>query len=134
MTNHQTSTRPSLAGWLLSGLVILALLADAAVNLFAPELLAANMQAEGFPIALAPTLGIMMLLCAVIYAIPRTAMLGAILITGFFGGAICVHVRLGEIGSPPQIICVLLAAMAWGGLYLRDARIRALMPLRSSTA
>lgn len=134
MTNHQTSARPSLAGWLLSGLVILALLADAAVNLFAPELLAANMQAEGFPITLAPTLGIMMLLCAVIYAIPRTAMLGAILITGFFGGAICVHVRLGEIGSPPQIICVLLAAMAWGGLYLRDARIRALMPLRSSTA
>ncbi|MBN8817792.1 MAG: DoxX family protein [Sphingomonas sp.] len=134
MTTHQTSARPSPAGWLLSGLVILALLADAAVNLLAADLLAANMQAEGFPIALAPTLGIMMLLCAVIYAIPRTAMLGAILITGFFGGAICVHVRLGEIGSPPQIICVLLAAMAWGGLYLRDARIRALMPLRSSTA
>jgi hypothetical protein len=75
-----------------------------------------------------------MLLCAVTYAIPRTAMLGAILITGFFGGAICVHVRIGEIGSLPQIICLLLAAMAWGGLYLRDTRVRALIPLRAATA
>jgi hypothetical protein len=71
-----------------------------------------------------------MLVCALLYAIPQTAMLGAIVVTGFLGGAICTHVRLGELASPPQVICLLLGLMAWGGLYLRDPRVRALLPLR----
>ena len=70
-----------------------------------------------------------MLACAILYAIPRTAVLGAILTTGFLGGAICTHFRLGEIGSPPQLISLLLGVMTWGGLYLRDSRIRTLLPL-----
>jgi hypothetical protein len=119
------------AGRLLSGFVVIALLADAAVNLFASDMLKATMEAEGFPVAMAPALGIIILICAIIYAIPRTAFLGAILITGFFGGAICVHFRLGNIGNPPQIICLILAIMAWGGLYLRDPRLRALVPVRA---
>jgi hypothetical protein len=63
----------------------------------------------------------------VLYAVPATAVLGAILVTGYLGGAIMVHVRAGEIAflSP-----LLLGMMAWGGLFLRDARIRALIPLR----
>jgi len=130
--NQASSSVQLLAGRVLSGLVVAALLADAAVNLFAPHLLAANMEAEGFPVAMASSLGLIMLTCALLYALPRTAFLGAILITGFFGGAICVHVRIGEIGSPRQIICLLLAAVAWGGLYRRDARLRELMPMRAA--
>jgi hypothetical protein len=119
-------------GRILSGFIVVALLADATVNLFAADMLRANMDAEGFPVTLAPALGILIAVCAIIYAIPRTAVLGAILITGFFGGAICVHFRLGAIGNPPQIICLVLAAITWGGLYLRDPRVRALMPIRAA--
>lgn len=117
------------AGRLMSALVVLVLLADAGVQLFAPNLLRPAMDASGFPIQLAPVLGTIMLICAVLYALPQTATLGAIVVTGFLGGAICTHVRLGEFGSPPQVICLLLGLMAWGGLYLRDTRIRALLPI-----
>jgi hypothetical protein len=113
----------------MSALVVLVLLADAGVQLFAPNLLRPAMDASGFPIQLAPVLGTIMLICAVLYALPQTATLGAIVVTGFLGGAICTHVRLGEFGSPPQVICLLLGLMAWGGLYLRDTRIRALLPI-----
>ena len=71
-------------------------------------------------------MGPIILACAILYAIPATAVLGAILVTGFLGGAICAHVRIGELGSPPEIICLLLGAMTWGGLYARDPRIRAI--------
>jgi hypothetical protein len=126
-----TSSAPPLvwAGRIMSALVVLVLLADAGVQLFAPNLLRPAMDASGFPIQLAPVLGTIMLICAVLYALPQTATLGAIVVTGFLGGAICTHVRLGEFGSPPQVICLLLGLMAWGGLYLRDTRIRALLPI-----
>ena len=126
-----TSSTPTLvwAGRLMSALVVLVLLADAGVQLLAPNLLRPAMDASGFPIQLAPVLGTIMLICAALYALPQTATLGAIVVTGFLGGAICTHVRLGEFGSPPQVICLLLGLMAWGGLYLRDTRIRALLPI-----
>ena len=73
--------------------------------------------------------GPIILACAILYTIPATAVLGAILVTGFLGGAICAHVRIGELGSSPEIASLLLGAMAWGGLYLRDPRIRAILPL-----
>ncbi len=118
-------------GWVLSVIVILALVADGAVDLFAPALISAQMAETGFPANLATVVGLIIFVCVILYAIPRTAVLGAILTTGFFGGAICAHLRLGEIGSPPQLISLLLGVMAWGGLYLRDERIRRLLPLRS---
>ncbi|MET0529836.1 MAG: DoxX family protein [Microvirga sp.] len=119
-------------GWLLSGLVVLVLGADSAVSLGAPSLIEADMAATGFPTRLAPILGTMIFVSALLYAIPRTAVLGAILVTAFLGGAIAIHFRLGEIGSPPQIVSLGLGVLAWGGLYLRDARVRALLPLVSS--
>jgi hypothetical protein len=112
-----------------SALVVAALLADGAMQLFAPAKMASLMQETGFAMGLAPVLGGIMVACAVLYAIPATAALGAILVVGFFGGAICAHVRLGELGSPPEIISLLLGVMTWGGLYLRDPRIRAILPL-----
>jgi hypothetical protein len=115
-------------GRIISAVVVLALLADGAVQLFASEMLRGEMEASNFPMSLAPTLGIVTLVCTILYAIPQTAVLGAILVTGFLGGAIATHFRLGEIGSPPQLICLLLGILPWGGLYLRDTRIRALLP------
>lgn len=132
MSDNANSRRASWVGWVFSGIVIVALAADAVVDLFSPALISAEMEATGFPASQATLLGLIILVCVILYAIPRTAVLGAILTTGFLGGAICVHFRLGEIGSPPQLISLLLGVMAWGGLYLRDERLRSLLPIRSS--
>jgi DoxX-like family len=115
-------------GCVASAIVVLILLADAAVSIFKPEMMRSEMEATGFPATLALPLGLVMLVCAVVYAFPRTATLGAILVTGFLGGAICTHFRLGEIGSPPQLICLALGILTWGGLWLRDHRIRQILP------
>lgn len=88
----------------------------------------AMMQETGFSVELTPALGMIMFACAIVYGIPATNVLGAILVTGFLGGAICAHVRLGELGSPPEMISLLLGTIASGGLYLRDARLRAVLP------
>lgn len=124
-----TSSAAVWTGRVLSALVVLVLLADAAVNLVAPEKLAEPMAATGFTAALSPQLGILMLVCAVLYAIPRTSVLGAILVTGFLGGAICAHFRIGEMGSGSQIVCLLIGIAAWLGLYLRMPALRSLLPL-----
>ena len=88
------------------------------------------MATVGFPADLAPMLAMLMLLCAVVYAYPPTSVLGAILVTGFFGVAICLHLRIGEIGSPPRLVCLAIGLMAWAGLFLRDANVRAVLPVR----
>jgi hypothetical protein len=80
----------------------------------------------GYPDRALLAIGVVELACAVLYAIPRTAVLGAVLVTGYLGGAAATHVRIGEAFAPP----VVLGALAWLGLYLRDARLRALLPLR----
>jgi hypothetical protein len=129
MSNDSKQTTALWAGRTLSGLVALALLADAVSILMFPASMQANFAATGFPDSAAPMLGIIVLVCAALYAFPRTAVLGAILVTGFLGGAICTHFRLGEIGSPPQIVSLLLGVMTWGGLYLRSMRLRSLLPV-----
>jgi hypothetical protein len=111
-------------GIILSILVTAALAADASVNLFAPGLLKNEMLDVQFPVSLASTIGLIILVCAVLYAVPATSFVGAIMITGFLGGAICTHLRLGEIFSPPQFVSLLLGVAAWGGLFLRDERVR----------
>jgi hypothetical protein len=116
-------------GRILSACVVVALLADGTVQLFAPEQIAGMLQETGFAMGLTRVVGPIVIVCAILYAIPATAFLGAILMTGFLGGAICAHVRIGELGSSPELISLLLGAMTWGGLYLRDPRIRALLPL-----
>jgi hypothetical protein len=117
------------AGRIVSAVVVIALAADGAIQLFAPARIAGLLQETGFAIELTHVVGPIILACAILYAIPATAVLGAILVTGFLGGAICAHVRIGELGSPPEFVCLLLGALTWGGLYARDPRIRALLPL-----
>lgn len=116
-------------GRILGALVVLALLADAGVSLFASHLLARNMEETGFPVELSSVVGGILAVSTVLYAIPRTSVLGAILLTGFLGGAICTHLRMGEMGSPPQIVSALLGIAAWAALYLRNGKVRALFPL-----
>jgi len=84
----------------------------------------------GFPVALARPIGIIELICLAVYLFPRTSVLGAILWTGYLGGAIATHVRLGNPLLTHQLFPIYIALMLWGGLYLRDARLRALLPLR----
>lgn len=124
-----TLQRALWAGRIMSAFVVIALMADGTIQLFAPALIASMLQETGFAMDLTRVVGPIILACAILYAIPITAVLGAILMTGFLGGAICAHVRIGELGSPPELISLLLGAMTWGGLYLRDPRIRAILPL-----
>jgi hypothetical protein len=134
ITLHQapeamTLHRALWAGRIMSAVVIAALAADGTIQLFAPAQIASMLQETGFAVDLTRIVGPIILACALLYALPTTAVLGAILVTGFLGGAICAHVRIGELGSPPELISLLLGALTWGGLYARDARIRALLPL-----
>jgi len=125
MTLH----RSPWAGRILSAIVVFALVADGTVQLFAPARVAGMLQETGFAMDLTRIVGPIILACAILYAIPATSVLGAILVTGFLGGAICAHVRIGELGSPPELISLLLGAMTWGGLYARNPGVRAILPL-----
>ena len=131
---HQASTAMTLnravwAGRIMSAAVVVALVADGTIQLSAPAQIASTLQETGFAMDLTRVVGPIVLACAILYAVPATAVLGAILVTGFLGGAICAHVRIGELGSPPELTSLLLGALTWGGLYARDARVRALLPL-----
>ena len=119
------------AGWGITALVTLLLVANALFMLLgqslAPETLRQMVEEGGYQVRQAPLIGLITLLSAIVYVIPRTAVLGAILITGFFGGAVATEVRIG--GSPWIFVSLAIGAMAWGALYLRDARVGALLPL-----
>jgi hypothetical protein len=129
VTEATASHRARWTGRIMSAFVVIALLADGTIQLFAPAQIASMVQETGFAMDLTRIVGAIILACTLLYAIPATAVLGAILVTGFLGGAICAHIRIGELGSPPEIISLLLGAMTWGGLYARDPRIRAILPL-----
>ena len=134
MNPHQvpetmTSHHALWAGRIMSAFVVIALLADGTIQLFAPAQIASMLQETGFAMDRTRVVAPVVLACAILYAIPATAVLGAILVTGFLGGAICAHVRIGELGSPPEIVSLLLGVMTWGGLYARDPRIRDILPL-----
>ena len=116
------------AGYVVSALPVLGLTMSGVMKLMPPnEEIIKGFDHLGWPLKYAFGLGILELICTALYAIPRTAVLGAILLTGYMGGAIATHVRIGE-QIVPQVI---LGVLVWLGLYLRDTRLRALIPLRS---
>ncbi|MGI9040637.1 MAG: DoxX family protein [Gemmatimonadales bacterium] len=84
----------------------------------------------GYPATAVLGIGIIQLVCLVTYVLPRTAVLGAILLTGYLGGAVATHVRIGSPLLTHILFPVYVAVLIWGGLYLRDERLRALVPLR----
>lgn len=113
-------------GWIMSVLPVLLLLPSAIMKLAKPPAIVEGFAHLGIPLNLAVALGIVELGCAIIYVIPRTSVLGAILLTGYLGGATCATLRVGDAFVPP----VILGVLVWGGLFLRDPRLRALIPLR----
>ena len=119
-------------GYAMSGLVILFLLFDGGIKLVPLEIVTQTSGEMGLPTdaGFARTLGILTLIGTVLYAIPRTSVLGAILLTGYMGGAIATHLRIGSPLFSHTLFGVYLGLLIWGGLYLRDPRLRQLIPFR----
>ena len=134
MTDAAPTKRQMIAGRVLSGLVILFLLFDAGLKLASPATaIKYSPPGLGWPLDV-PTmtmLGLLLLVPTLLYIWPRTAILGATLVTAYLGGAVATHVRIASPLFSHILFGVYLGAMLWGGLWLRDPRVRALIPLRS---
>jgi hypothetical protein len=117
-------------GWALSGITILFMLFDAVGKLTLESHVIDATARIGYPLAALRPIGVIALLCTILYAIPRTAFLGAVLLTGFFGGAVASKIRVDAPLFSSILFAVYLGLIAWGGLYLRDERLRALFPFR----
>ena len=121
-----SSSTSSWPGRILSGIASLFLLMDAGMHIANPGFVVDASHKLGWAPGLAPALGIIQLACLALYLFPRTAILGAVLMTGYLGGAVATHVRAGsDIFS--MVFPILIGALLWGGLYLRDGRVRRLL-------
>lgn len=119
------------AGYILSGLPALFLIMDAVGKLFKPDVVIKGTVELGYPESVIVPLGILLLVCTIVYLIPQTAVLGAILLTGYLGGTVATHVRIGNPIFTHTLFGVYLGIMLWLGLYFRDSRLRELVPFRS---
>lgn len=126
-----TSKRMLRTGQVLSALAVLFLLFDSVIKVMTIPPVVDAFTHLGYPPSLARGIGTLELVCITIYLVPRTSVLGAVLLTGFLGGAIAIHLRVGD----PLISHVLFPSyvglFVWGGLLLRDDRLRAIVPLRA---
>jgi TRAP-type C4-dicarboxylate transport system permease small subunit len=118
----------------MSGIVIAFMLLDGGMKLVPLDVVIKTTAELGYPPSpeLARGLGVAALLCTALYAYPRTSVLGAILLTAYMGGTVATHLRVGNPLFSHMLFGVYLALLAWGGLYLRDARIRALLPWKAA--
>jgi hypothetical protein len=135
-----TTTNPSSisnkqlwASRVLSGLPTLFLLVDGGMKLFKPTVIVQATMQLGYPESAIVGIGVTLLASTLLYLIPRTAVLGAVLLTGYLGGAVATNVR---VGAPVfnVVFPVILSALLWGGLWLRDLRVRELLPLREQSS
>src|SRR6478735_11602721 len=118
------------AGRMMSGLPALFLLVDGIMKLFKPPIVVQATVELGYPESVIVGLGVTLLTSTLLYLIPPTSILGAILLTGYLGGAVATHVRVG--GPVFNIVfAVIVGALLWGGLWLRDGRLREMLPLRA---
>jgi len=124
------SKRRLWTGRILSGFAVLFLVFDAVVKFTKIAPVVDAFAQLGYPIGLAPTIGSIALICVVLYVIPRTSIFGAILLTGYLGGAIASQLRIGSPLFSHVLFPIYVAALIWGGLYLRDEQLSALIPLR----
>jgi len=114
------------AGRILSALPVLFLLLDGVMKVVKPAFVVEATVQLGYPESVIVALGVVLVACTILYLVPRTDVLGAILLTGYLGGAVATHVRVG--GPLFSILMpVILGVMLWGGLYLRDERVRSLV-------
>jgi hypothetical protein len=122
-----------IAGWTLSGLLIAFLIFDGAIKLVPLQVVLDTSAQFGLPAdpTSARILGVLTLACTLLYAIPRTSILGAILLTAYLGGAIATHFRIGSPLFSHLLFGAYLGLFAWGGLWFRDMRVRAMIPFRT---
>jgi len=118
------------AGRIISALPALFLLVDGAMKLAKPEVVVKTTVELGYAETVIVSLGVLLLACTILYLIPRTAVFGAILLTGYLGGAVATQVRAGK-GLFEILFPVLLGVLLWGGLVFREDRLRTLIPLRN---
>jgi DoxX-like protein len=114
-------------GWLLGGLAIAFLVFDGAIKLFPIAPVTDSFTQLGYPVGLAPAIGALELVIVALYAVPGTSVLGAILLTGLLGGAIASQLRIGSPLFSHTLFGAYVGTIAWGGLYLREARLRELL-------
>jgi hypothetical protein len=126
MESGSTVSKAALwTGRVMSALPVLLILFGSVVKLMRTASVAEGFNRAGLPLHLMVPVGSIELLCVIVYLIPRTAVLGAILMTGLLGGATITTLRIGD---PTYLMPVILGMLAWGGLYMRDPRLRALIP------
>lgn len=118
------------ASWIIAGLLTAFLLLDAAMKFAQPKAVAAAFVRTGWPIQLSVTLGVLLLVSTILWVVPRTAVLGAILLTGYLGGAVATNLRLEESLFTHTLFPVYFGVLVWAALWLRDPAIRGLIPLR----
>jgi hypothetical protein len=136
-SDQQTAPVPKKTLWagrIISALPVLFLLFDSVVKLMQIDAVVESFAQLGYPVSLALSIGILELFCIGVYVIPRTSILGAILLTGYLGGAIATHVRISSPLLTHTFFPIYVGVLVWGGLFLRDRRLRALIPLRSEAA
>ncbi|MEO7215915.1 DoxX family protein [Mucilaginibacter sp.] len=119
-----TSKAAIIAGWIISGLIILFYLFDAIGKIVKEKHSVDGSVALGWPIEHIPTIGFILLICTILYAIPRTSVLGAVLITGYLGGAVAVMMRTP---GQPYLFPFLFGGLTWAGVYFRNAKLQALV-------
>ena len=125
------ATKRPWAGIIISGLPVVFLLFDALGKFIKPEPVVRGTVELGYPESVILPLGIVLLVSTLLYLFPKTCVLGAILLTGYLGGAVATHVRIGNPLFTHILFPVYLGVMLWLGLYLRDLRLRSLLPIRS---
>jgi DoxX-like family len=126
--NGNVSRAAFISGWVIGGVVSALMLMDGVMKLFRPAAVVEGTVKLGYHTSAILPLGIVVLICTALYLVPRTAVLGAILLTGYLGGAVATHVRVGDPLFSHILFPTYIGAMFWLGLYLRDARVRALVP------
>lgn len=137
MTSITVDAPSAIALWTgraLSALVVLFLAFDGAMKLIPLDIVLETSRQFGIPEDLARTLGVLTIAGTLLYAIPRTSLLGAVLLTGYLGGAVYVHLRAGSPLFSHLLFGVYVGALMWAGLYLRDPLLRTLFPLRRASA
>jgi DoxX-like family len=117
-------------GWILSGIVIAFLAGDCVATFTGISSIRRATLEIGYPLDLLGVVGTLQLACLVLYAIPATSVLGAIIFTGLLGGAISSHLRVAQTLTPDMLVSLALGVLAWGGLWCRDPRLRVLAPRR----
>jgi hypothetical protein len=116
-------------GRIISAVPVLFLTLDAVIKLMKVPAVVEAFGRLGVPLSLAPGIGILALICTAVYVVPRTTVLGAVLLTGYLGGAVATQLR-AQSGVFEVIFPIIIAALVWGGLFLRDDRLGAFLPLR----